>query len=207
MAHISTTDKGTQIMEGLLLSQYADSPNLRAYLLAYIGEMDWLFQSIEEVHYGRMLEHAVGTQLDIIGDILNQSRDVILPSVHFGFVGAANVDKMAHEDLPAAGGLFLSEDQSGISVTPLSDHEYRRVLKSKGSILNSQDLSIETMYSALAILIGFIPKTFELSIVSNQDLLLTLSLTDITGRERQLIHYMADRYLVPAATTFNTTLI
>jgi len=207
MAIVSTKDKGTQIMDGLLLSQYKDSPNLRAYLLAYINEMDLLFQSIEEVHFGRMLEHAIGAQLNIIGDILDQSRDVVLPSIYFGFVGAAGVGKMADEAIPTAGGIFLSEDQSGISVTPLSDHEYRRVLQCKGSILNSVDLGIETMYSALNILIGFVPRTISLTTVANQDLLLTLSAIDITVRERQLIHYMADKYLVPAGTSFNTTLI
>jgi len=207
MAHESLTDKGTQIMDGLLLSQYADSPLLRQYLLAYINEMDWLFQSIEEVHYGRMLEHAVGAQLDIIGEILNQSRSVVLPSINFGFVGAPGVDKMADEATPVDGGVFLSEDQSGLSVTPLSDHEYRRVLKCKGYILNKQDLSIETMYGALATFLDYIPVTFEITTVSNQDLLLTLSAADLGARDRLLIHYLADKYIVPAGTTFNSTTI
>lgn len=206
MAIVATKDKGTQIMDGLLLSQYKDSPNLRAYLLAYVEEMDLLFQSIEEVHFGRMLEHAVGAQLNIIGEILDQSRNVILPSIYFGFAGAT-FDGMADEATPTVGGIFLSEDQSGLSATPLSDNEYRRVLTCKGSILSSNDLSIETMYSAFITLIGFVPDTIEISVVAPKKLLLTLSLSDITARERQLIHYMAERYLVPEATTFNTTLI
>ena len=73
-----TTDKGKQIMEGLLLNQYQNSPLLQEYMMAFIAELDLLFEQTEEVYLGRFLENAVGKQLDIIGIILQQTRSVIL---------------------------------------------------------------------------------------------------------------------------------
>jgi len=206
MAIVSIKDKGTQIMDGMLLSQYKESPLLRAYLLAYIEEMDLLFQSIEEVHFGRMLEHAVGAQLDIIGVILQQTRDVVLPIINFGFVGAQNVGKMADEAAPAEGGVFLDEYISGLSVTPLNDSEYRKMLQCKGSLLSSPTLDIESTYRAIWILLGKVPETLTFAVPSDRHLDLTVSSVDVTAREQTIILYMA-KYIIPNAVTFNITTV
>lgn len=201
MAIVSTKDKGTQIMDGMLLSQYKESPLLREYLLAYISEMDLLFQSIEEVHFGRLLEHAVGAQLDIIGVILQQSRDVVLPKTHFGFIGAPAVDGMADEATPLEGGIFLSENQAGLSTTPLNDFEYRGVLYCKGYLLNKDDIGVETFYEGLFNLLQRVPD-ITISYPSDLHIDITINNNSVTAREQQLILYMA-KYLIPAAVTLN----
>jgi len=205
--HISQTDKGNEILNGLLLRQYHESPNLLQYFAAYIDEMDLLFKTIEDVHFGRLLDYAIGEQLDVIGRILQQTRDVVLPTIWFGFDGASPIDGFAPEADPTEGGVFLSESQAGVSSAPLTDEEYRKLLKCKGSIMNSEDAGIETMYSAFAALLGFIPATFQLTAPVNQELTLTLSDIDTTTRENQLIIYTADKFLVPAGTVFNTVLV
>ena len=207
MPHVSTTDKGTQIMDGLLLSQYINSPLYRQYLLAYVEEMDLLFEAIEDVHFGRLIEDGIGAQLDIIGVILQQSRDVVLPIVFFGFVGASPVEGMSDEATPSTGGIFLSESQEGIDTVPLSDDEYKRLLKCKGSVMNSDDGSIETLYHALATLLGRIPPTFQLTTIANQEVRLTLLATDTTDREKQLILYVFDKFLLTAGTIYNIVLV
>ena len=82
---VITTDKGDQLKKGLLLNQYDNSPILDQYISAYTCEMNWLFQNIEAVYLGRMLEYAVGANLDVIGIILDEPRTVALPTQYFGF--------------------------------------------------------------------------------------------------------------------------
>lgn len=202
---MSNHSKGQEIMEGLLLSQYQESPNLKQYIMSYISEFDELFTTVEEVYLGRFLETAVGKQLDTIGDILQQSRSVVLPRLYFGFQGALNVDKIGDATTPTIGGEFLNADQSGYTVTPLEDEEYRRMLMCKGSILNAESLDVETCYKSISILLGRVPSKFILRTLGNQKMELELETDEMTERENQTILYML-RYITPAAVTFTILL-
>ncbi|MTV59140.1 DUF2612 domain-containing protein, partial [Streptococcus pneumoniae] len=83
---ISTT-KGSDILDLMLLGQYQNKPILRSYFGAFFSELDLLFTEIDKVYFGRMLDHAVGVQLDIIGEIIGQNRRVALEEHYFGFLG------------------------------------------------------------------------------------------------------------------------
>jgi hypothetical protein len=73
-----STSKGTELMDAVLLDQYQNKPLLREYFLAFIEELDLLFGSIDQVYYGRMLDRAIGVQLDAIGRIIDQGREIVI---------------------------------------------------------------------------------------------------------------------------------
>lgn len=195
------TDKGTQIMEGLLLSQYADCPNFNTYLKAFTTEIDFLFTNIEAVYLGRFIEFAVGAQLDVIGEILQQSRAVELPNLWFGFSGAPLVDQMADSAEPADGGLFLDGNLVSGEATPLDDATYKRVLFAKALVLNQDSANIDLAYYFIATIVGRIPKTFIIEEIAHRQVQLALDRDTVTVKDVTLIYYMA-KYFVPTGITF-----
>lgn len=198
--------KGTDLMNRLLLSQYHNSPLLKQYIGAFVSEMDELFYEIYKVEYGRYLSTAEGTQLDVIGIILQQSRNLVLDNSWFGFQGATAVDKMSDESLPAEGGLFISEDQGSQRVTPLNDDVYRRVLQLRAFTLTQEYWSSENVYKAIEILMGRVPSSIELFEVSPRNIQLKLLSAEVTTEESALIITLRDWFL-PMGTIFNISLV
>lgn len=158
----ATADKGKQIMEGLLLNQYHNSPDLKEYYMAFIAELDLLFLEIDNVYNGRLIQNAVGRQLDVIGIILGQTRSVVLDKLWFGFDGAAGVDGFASIANPANGGLFRSINQGEGVVTPLGDLSYRRILLAKAVVCNRHSADLSLAYYVVSIILGRVPSVFEL---------------------------------------------
>lgn len=210
----ATTDKGKQIMENLLLTQYQNSEDLKEYMMCFIAELDYLFEQIEEVYFGRFIETAVGRQLDIIGIILQQSRAVILPTQWFGMsdngVVPPLVDGMAGQANPTAGGLFRDGNLGDPSVTPLDDIIYRRVLLAKAVITNRDTADLDLAYYVISILLGRVPNVFELrdsdsgTGLPERYLELVVRNSDLSGQEEALINYMT-KYFVPSGVTFRIT--
>ena len=195
--------KATELMDRLLILQYANKPNIRAYFLAFVEELDLLFAETEEVYLGRFLEFAKGDQLDIIGIILDESRAVNLPTQFFGFndnVGGAtaNVAPMADENLPSDGGIFLSEGQEGYTNVPLSDLVYRRLLLAKAMLSTRRECSIDNAYNTIMVLLGKSPKILRI-IPGNRSVLVELSQVDTTISDQSVVSYFS-RYLTPLGT-------
>lgn len=198
-------DKGTQILDKMLLNQYTNKPHLREYLLAYISEMDELFSEIHEVYWNRFLDLAVGRQLDIVGIILNQNRRVSLPETNFGFAGAVgSIAGFADEATPADGGVFLGGGEV-LEIVPLTDNQYRRLLRAKASCLNSEENSINTTYKVIQILLGKAPSTLRLEVTASREVTLHLSSTEVTVSDASLIAY-ASKFFVPVGTAFSVSL-
>lgn len=202
LAPTVTLDKGKQLMEGLLLNQYQNSPDLQEYYMAFIAEFDFLFETIERVYYGRFIENAVGAQLDVIGIILQQSRAVELPQVYFGFQGAPAVDGFADEATPGGGGIFKSEESEGFTVTPLEDATYRRLLLAVAYATNRDDASIDMAYYIACLLLDRVPKTLAIVTLGVKSVELQLARDEVTTAEVSLILY-ATKYFVPAGVTFS----
>lgn len=201
-APIPNPTKGTELMEGLLLNQYKDKPILKQYMSAFIEELDLLFEETEKVYLGRFLENAVGQQLDIIGIILDQLRNIELPKVWFGFQGALDVDRMADEATPGDGGLFRDEFLEGFETFPLDDETYRRVLLAKALLINASSMGVNTVYTSISIIIGYVPQLMNLITIADRRVELQISAVDTTNTDSALINYMS-KYFVPMGTTFS----
>jgi hypothetical protein len=202
------TTKGTEIANRLLLMQYRESPIFLKYMAAFIDEMDLLFEQTERVYLGRFIENAVGTQLDIIGVILNQDRNINLPQQFFGFSDAgtvpANVMQMSDESTPSNGGLFRGEEQRGTENFALSDNNYRQLLLAKAYLSTQEVCSFDTAYHALALLLGRVPRKFELSTIADRQVQLDVEVADVSIPDVSLITYFS-QYLVPLGTSFTIT--
>ena len=198
---LTALSKGTEIMEGMLLSQYRNSPILKEYMAAFIAEMDILFAEIEEVYLGRLITNAVGHQLDVIGIILQQHRSIVLPEIWFGFQGAVGVDGMSDEATPLVGGVFKSEDSQGFSVVPLDDVTYKKLLLARAYLTNQQVATYDVAYHAISTLIGRVPKEFILTDIGHREVQLTLATDDTNEREELLIAHLA-KFMIPAGIIF-----
>ena len=193
---ISTT-KGTDLFKGLTL---IDSPNYMEYVQCFLDEFDELFYQTELVATSRYLDTATGTQLDVIGVILGQSRSVVLPRILFGFVGALDVSGMADEVTPNQGGIFQSEESEGFVTTPLDNETYRRLLKAKALLLNSDTCDLETAYQVVCTLLNKVPKVLSFTNIGFKQIQLDLAYNEVTNTEVSLILYCT-KYFVPLSTT------
>jgi len=213
VTNVIVEDKGTEIMESMLLGQYTDSANLKEYISAFVGEMDLLFAETERVYLGRFLEYAVGDSLDTIGIILDQPRGIASPTQFFGFVGAPSVEKMSDESAPQDGGIFRSEGQSLTGTYVLSDDEYRRVLAAKAMTSTRDGCTANNIYFIISTLLGRTPRIMRLltSAVSGSGLAdrqveLEVSTLDVSNADKSLIEYFG-QYLFPLGTGFTVTRI
>jgi hypothetical protein len=202
--------KGTEIADRLLLREYNSSPIFKQYIAAFVGEMDLLFEQIERVYLGRFIEVAVGRQLDIIGIILNENRNINLPYQFFGFtdngVSPANVAPLSDEADTEDGGLFRDEVQTGTENFTLGDREYRQLLLAKAYLSTQETCSYDIAYHAMALLIGRVPKKFELDSPADRQVELTVEAADIDLSGVALLSYFS-QYLVPLGTSFSITRI
>lgn len=209
----AVTDKATQIMDKLLLTYLSNKPNMREYLSAFVVEMDYLLEQINEVYLGRFLENAVGEQLDVIGLILKQNRRVVLPRIQFGFQEAnGSISGMSDENSPAVGGIFRSENDQEGDESPLTDTQYKRLLLVKAFCMNGRNSSVNQIYYYMKTLFGKSPSFMELeqgstegSTLGSRIVLLNLDSLEITNAEASLATY-ASKYFVPAGTSFTIQL-
>ena len=205
--------QGREIMEGLLLEQYQGKPNLHEYFMAFFAEMDTLFEQAQEVYLGRFLSYAVGNQLDIIGAILGQNRDVELQKSYFGFsddgdLGGYDIAGFAHEDTPADGGVFMDENNEGFDKIPLDDVTYRRLLIVKAFCNNRRGIvSSEDVYYIVSVLLEHAPVAMELHTNSSDGAVperaidLRISAIDTSFSDLPLIRLAAE-YFTPIGTSF-----
>lgn len=201
---MAITDKGEQILDSILLDQYSASPNLKEFFMCFIAELDFMFQTLQESYEGRMLNNAVGEAQDIIGIILGEERNLVLVNDYFGFQGAVGATKMADESTPVDGGIFRSEEETGFSVTPLSDSLFRRLLKSKASILNNDTCNVEDMYNCIAILLDRQLSSIAVTYPGTKNITLTVSSSEVTSGEEGLINY-ASKWFIPTGIQFTLT--
>tara|TARA_R110002012_G_scaffold186597_3_gene353313 strand:+ start:629 stop:1465 length:837 start_codon:yes stop_codon:yes gene_type:complete len=104
-----STKKGTEIMDAVLLDQYQQKPILRKYFLAFVEEIDLLFNSIDQVYFGRMIDEATGVSLDAIGRIIDQGREVIIPGGKF--FGVVPDENVVFPSNPTAGDTYTEDDR------------------------------------------------------------------------------------------------
>lgn len=200
------TDKGTQIMKSMLLPQYQDKENLLEYYSAFFEEMDLLFAEAEEVYLGRMIEFAIGSQLDVIGLILDQGRSVPIAIDFFGFQGAPNATKMADEATPADGGVFRDEGQADAVVFPLDDVRYRNILLAKALANSSETRGVEELYKISATLLGRMPRLMQVVVPAVRQITLNISAIDTNDTDLGILEYFA-QYMVPLGTSFDVVRI
>lgn len=144
MAFDVVENKGTELMECLLLQQYHNSPNLKEYLMCFLEEFNILFSELQKVDLGRQLECAEGAQLDIIGDILGRTRNITVTKEFFGFINAPLAQSFGDLGDASIGGFFKSSEESGANVLPIDDSLYRNLLKARAYLIGSNNRAMSS---------------------------------------------------------------
>lgn len=89
--------------------------------------------ALKDLMQKRSIDTAVGAQLDILGDIVGQPRELIGADLlsYFGFLGSLRADSLGDRNSPTLGGTFydLGSPLSGNLL--LSDEQYRLFIKAK----------------------------------------------------------------------------
>ena len=155
------TDKGTQLYNSMLLDQYRESTNLKAYAGAFLAELDFLFEQTERVYLGRLLEYATGKQLAILGDIVGISRYITVEDVNFGFKGELGAETFGTQSNAAVGGIFKSVNSATLQ---LNDTLFRRAVRAKGLCIGTEFHDTSFMYEIITILLGRVPSVLHLRV-------------------------------------------
>lgn len=201
-----STQKGTEIMLQMLLGQYEDKPVLRAYFDAFIQEFDLLFTQLDEVYLGRLIDYAIGDQLDVIGRIIDQAREIVIPGgTFFGFEGAPEhtepdptLYQMADRAAPAVGGVFKDGLFGNFITIPLNDLQYRRMLLAKGNIHNRHQINVDQIYISASTVMGFTPSAIRVT-STQQSVVLDMAEEVTTELDANLVDYFL-RYNIPMGT-------
>jgi len=115
-----------------------------------------LLEAFRQLKQLRSLDEATGVQLDILGAIVGQPRDLIaftdIPA--FGFQGFANALPFEDLDNPGNGGVFYS-----LSTSSVPDSLYRTLIKARIHA-NSTKCRPEDIITQLKLLLGDASGTF-----------------------------------------------
>lgn len=119
------TDRAAS-MAGHLIGQFSGKPVFAAFLAAIGGELDELDQALADLRDKRWIDTGEGVQLDGIGELVDQSRQV---------ADAVTIPFFAFEGQPNAQGFevgrFRDDWEGCLTSVNLGDPEYRMVLRAK----------------------------------------------------------------------------
>lgn len=129
-------------MQSHLIGQFQGKPVIRAILNAFAAELDELNKSAADLKNKRWIDTGEGAQLDGIGDIVGQGRQIddALQIPFFGFAETEN-------GLPFDVGRFFDSWEMWLKSVNLADPEYRLLLKSKIFKNKTQCTAEETITS------------------------------------------------------------
>lgn len=124
----------------MLLMQYSDSPNLRAYIQIFLDELKLVQDAQEESVKYRYLADSFGVMVDDIAYLIGASRTIYgaAPLGYFGFYSDPSAFPAGDDNNPGAGGVLKSDGDrdSGDFVrtdTQLKDAIRARIRKIVGS--------------------------------------------------------------------------
>lgn len=121
------------LAESRLANQFKKSVNLIAYIKALLSEADTLEQVFQDLLNKRWIDTAEGTNLDILGAIVGQTRELIDSEVfdYFGFQGDPQAQTFASFNFAGVGGRFRSFYEQTTGLRLLNDEEYRLFIRAR----------------------------------------------------------------------------
>lgn len=133
-----------------LATQYREADNLIDYLEIFLRQSNEIETAINDTIVERFIDTATGTQLDIIGAIVGQSREAsdAETAVFFGFEGDFGSVGFGDINDPSVGGRFIGVGEPPITTRLLTDEEYRVFIKAR-IIKNHSSGTIEDVVAQL----------------------------------------------------------
>lgn len=148
---------GVKRADKIILSQYNLSTNLHKYIECFTIVFNDVLQAAVQVATQRYLDYASGQQLDVIGVIVGQPRQLAgsKPLGYFGYYDNAQAqDPSVGTDFDATVGGILKGDLDKDSADfILTDDDYVNVLKAK-ILKNSSNCSVDDVIKYVNLIIG-----------------------------------------------------
>jgi hypothetical protein len=117
---------------GRYTEQFKDKVVFDKYVELFISEFSTLQNEFKKLMQLRTIDEAFGQQLDVIGDIVGQPREVFNVTVYnFGFLDADGALSYGDLNNPSVGGVFRSLIDPESNSRYLDDFEYRTLIKVK----------------------------------------------------------------------------
>lgn len=118
---------------GRVTEQFKSADILDRYLQLLIAQQQELQQVFKDLLQKRSIDEATGAQLDIIGEIVGQPRELISVDLYtfFGFQGAPNADSFGELGNSTIGGIFYNLGTPLGGNVLLDDATYRLFIKAK----------------------------------------------------------------------------
>jgi hypothetical protein len=124
------------------------------YVQLFLNEFTELQTVYKDLMQLRSLDTATGAQLDIIGEIVGQPREVVDVTIYnFGFEGAAGALSFGDPSNPLVGGFWRRSTDPISGARYLNDIEYRTLIKVK-IIKNTSNGCINDVLLAAQILLN-----------------------------------------------------
>lgn len=145
-------------------------------------------ETLKQLMQLRSIDTAVGVQLDNLGEIVGQPRELLEADLYeyFGFQGAVNAQSLGTTQDPTIGGLFYSFGTPFGGNVNLDDETYRKFIKAK--IFKNITSSTPEEFITVVNTIFDLP----ISITSEGDAQVTLMFGRIlTSFERALLNYVS----------------
>lgn len=113
--------------------QFKNKEVLDKYLQLLINQQEQIQQVFKDLLQKRSIDEATGAQLDIIGEIVGQPRELISVDLYsfFGFQGAPNADSFGELGSNVIGGIFYDFGTPLGGNVLLDDATYRLFIKAK----------------------------------------------------------------------------
>lgn len=140
---------------GRVTELFKDQPNFDAYLQLILSEKIELQSVFADLMQKRSIDTATGAQLDIIGDIVGQPRELIDSSLltYFAYQGYSNAGSYGDLSDDTLGSPYYSYGDDLAGNTLLSDEQYRLFIKAK-IIKNSTNVTPNQLLDFITFVFG-----------------------------------------------------
>ncbi len=140
------------------MMQYSNSPNLVKYMMCIIKQQDELVKAIQDTINLRYLADAFGKQLDVIGEIVGQSR-IIAGAAALDYFGFYDEPRSANPSIgdnatPTIGGTYRSDGDRASTDFRMNDVQYRQAIYAK-ILKNDSRCSIDDVLTWIDLIVGY----------------------------------------------------
>lgn len=164
------------------------------YLELLIQSQLEIQQTIKDLMQLRDVDSATGAQLDVIGRIVGQERELIAADLYeyFGFQGAVGAQSFGQYGT-SFGGYFKSESTPAGTNVPLDDDNYRKYIKAK----IFKNITASTPEEFIAV-VNLIFNTTQAYVLEGEEAEFTLYFgRPITDFEKSLLNYISYKQSYP----------
>lgn len=189
-----------QDMRDKVTFAFEESPVFDRYLQTIAMETMELQEVYKQLMQERSIETAIGKQLDILGNIVGQSRQLVNTGTipFFGFQGATGANSYGDINDRRLGGYFWDINQPRSGSTYLTDEQYRLFIKAK-IIKNVTRATPEDVIKFVQFVFG--ARRVQVSVDEGAEQAVVLVSDDLNDFEMALLAYFVDdlyrSYFVP----------